>query len=165
MFWCTFRKDVIFGIKLYIASNISWKHQWLVDLVFPKNGIIVMTTSLWNSNIPILCFCTMQKSFHAFYCPYKERPPPSCWPNANSICWHKLIEQISITHLFVLVLKRFQNWYINSFLGWLWPLLICADRITADIVGGTSNNCVIQPRHYQIFTFGSKIVGSSRFLC
>ena len=97
--------------------------------------------------------------------PPTQRPSPFLWPNANSICGHKLIKQINTTHLLVEALKRFQHWYINSFLGWFWPSLSCADRITSNIVGGTSNNFVIQSRNYQIFAIGSKIIGSSGFLC
>ena len=59
----------------------------------------------------------------------KERPPPFLWPNANSTCEHKLIEQTNTTHLLVVVLKRIRNWYINSFLDWLWPPFSCANKI------------------------------------
>ena len=81
-----------------------------------------------------------------FYHPCKERPPPFLWPNSNCIYGHKLIEHINTTHLLVVLLKRFRRWYISSFLGWLWPPLSCADRITGNIVG-------------------SKIIGSFGFLC
>ena len=49
--------------------------------------------------------------------PCKERPPPFLWPNPNSICGHKLIEQINTTHLLVAVLKLFRHWCIHPFLG------------------------------------------------
>ena len=99
------------------------------------------------------------------YSPCKESPPSFLWPNANSICGHKLIKQINTTHLLVAILIRFWHWYINTFLGWPWPPLSCADRIAGNIVGGTSKKLVNQPRHYQILTIGSKIKGSSSFLC
>ena len=35
-------------------------------LFLPVDARIVMTTSLWNSNIPIFCFCTVRKKFYAF---------------------------------------------------------------------------------------------------
>ena len=35
-------------------------------LFLPKDVRIAMTTSLWNFNIPIFCFCTVWKRFHAF---------------------------------------------------------------------------------------------------
>ena len=95
----------------------------------------------------------------------QKRAPPFLWPNVNSISGHKLIDKINTTHLLVAVLRRFQLWHINSFLGLFWPLLSCADRIRGYIVGGTSNNFVIQPRPYQTFTNDSKIIRSSGFLC
>ena len=100
--------------------------------------------------VPYICHSSV-------YRPFKERSPLFLWPNAESKCGH--------THLLLVVVKRLRHWYISSFLGWLWPPFSCADRITGNIVGGTSNNFVIQLRHYQIFTIGSKIIGSSGFLC
>ena len=50
-----------------------------------------------------------------------------------------MIKQINNINLLILVLKRFEHWYINSFLGWLWTPMSCADRITGNIVGCTSN--------------------------
>ena len=73
-----------------------------------KIARIVMVTSVWNSNIPIFCFCTVGKRFHV-YGPCKERPPPLLWSNANSVCGHKLIEQISLTYFLVAGLKGFWN--------------------------------------------------------
>ena len=140
------------------------------DVFLPKDARIIMTTSLWNSNILLFCFCIVWKKVPCIchwsvYRPFKERPPPFLWLNTNSICAHKLIEQINTNHLLVAVLKRFWHWYMNPFLGWLWPPLSCADWITGNIVGSTSHSFVIQPRHYQIFTIGRKIIGSSGFLC
>ena len=132
-----------------------------VGLFLQKNARIVMATSLWNPNIPFLLLLYSAKKVPCIchwnvYCPCKERQTPFLWPNANSICGHKLIEQINTTHLLDVILKRFWDWCINSFFGWLWPPLSCADSIAGNIVGGTSNNFVIQPRHYQLFTIGSK---------
>ena len=128
-----------------------------------------MRTSLWIFNIPFLASVQCEKGSMHFplnrYSPCKESPPSFLWPNANSICGHKLIKQINTTHLLVAILIRFWHWYINTFLGWPWPPLSCADRIAGNIVGGTSKKLVNQPRHYQIFTIGSKIKGSSSFLC
>ena len=38
----------------------------LQAFILPKDVKIVMATSLWNSNIPIFCFCTVQKRFCGF---------------------------------------------------------------------------------------------------
>ena len=92
--------------------------------------------------------------------PIPRRPPAFLWPNANATCGHKLIEQINTIHWLVAALKIFLHWHINLFLGWHWPQLSFSDRITGNIVGGTSNNFNIEPRHYQIFAIDSKIVGS-----
>ena len=136
------------------------------DFFLPKDTRIVMTTSPWNSNISIFCFCTVKKRFHAFFIKVFTAKSHSYFFDlcVDSICGHKLIEQIHTNHLLVAVLKRFWHWKINSFLGWLWPPLSCAEKIAGNIVGGATNNFVIQPRHCQNFTIGIKIIKSSGFL-
>ena len=72
-----------------IHKTVSQITYWIVNLVcngnivfssiFPdgnasdfaglfllKDSRIVITTSLWNSNILFFCFCTVRKRFHAF---------------------------------------------------------------------------------------------------
>ena len=113
------------------------------SLFLSEDARIVMTISLWNSDIPIFLLYSAKKVpciCHWRVCrPSKERPPPFFWLNTNSVCGHKFIEQINTTHLLVAVLRRFQHWYINSFLDSLWPPLSRAIRIT----GNTRNNLAV----------------------
>ena len=61
-FWGAFHKDVIFTLLATFRGNSSN----FAGLFIPKDTRFVMTTSLSNTNIPISCFCTVQKSFRAF---------------------------------------------------------------------------------------------------
>ena len=141
----------------------------LQDYFFQKMPVLSWQTLFGTLTCQFLLLYSAKKVpciYHgSVYHSCKESPPPFLWPNVNSLHGHKLIKQINTTHLLVAVLKRFRHWYTISFLGWLWSTLSFADRITGNIIGGTSNNYVIQRSFYQIFTIGNKITGSSRFLC
>ena len=97
-------------------------------------GLLTYLFFLLYSAKKVPCICHWR-----VYRPSKERPPSFVWLNANSVCGHEFIKQINTTHLLVVVLRKFQHWYINSFLDSLWPPLSCAIRIT----GNTRSNLVV----------------------
>ena len=59
-----------FKMMWFLVSSFTWLATFdgnaFAGLFLPKDARIVMKNSLWNSNIPIFCFCTVRKRFHAF---------------------------------------------------------------------------------------------------
>ena len=126
--WCAFHKVVVLVLSFTLFATL-----FLSRLISSKR------CQNCHNNLSYQLFASVQCVkvpciFHwSVYHPCKGRVLPFLWPNANSICGHKLIEQIKPPFFFFfLVLERFQHWYINLFLGWLWPPLHCADRITGN---------------------------------
>ena len=160
IFWCASQ-----GYDLWCQASHCLQHFVETPVTLLAYFFQKLPELLWHPLFGALtyhfsCFCTVRKKFH----PFAIEAFTAHAKEGQHHFFDLMIEQINTTHLLVVILKRFRDWYINWFFGWLSPPFSCADSIAGNIVGGTSNNFGIQPRHYQLFMISRNIIGSSGFL-